>query len=234
MSTPHPETAAPGKSDLERWAWIVLLLDAVEQAGLAPVEADRFHNLAYFANCLAPVYDLPVSDGKIMKNRRGPFYPDLQWDLDRLVVMGAVTMRSFDPFRDRNGWWFRASYVLPSRSSELVESIRQSPRLARIHNFQVELAFAFADLPDEVKNTTADRDANYADPTVLNGDLIDFAEWDEDNYTELAAESVTNYAPSGVRLNARDRLHLYFRYLKRVPPVPATPEDVEARRQVAG
>jgi hypothetical protein len=156
-----------------------------------------------------------------MKFVRGPFYPDFQWDLDRLVVMGMVNLRTFEPFEDVHGWWFNASYVMARSTLEHIPVIRQSPRLARIHQFQMEIATAFADMPEEVQRTSSERDATYADPTVLEGALIDYADWTRrKNFTHEAAQAISDYSPPGVRLNARDRIHLYFRYLRRVDPIP--------------
>jgi hypothetical protein len=210
----------PGTSDVERWSWILLLLDAAEQAGLTPIDVGQFHRLAYFANCLSPVYDLPVAEGKVMKFVRGPHFTDVQWDLDRLYVMGKVDLRSFEPFHDENGWWFRASYVLNSATIEDIDRIRVSPRLARVHDFQVELAFAYAHMSEEEQETSSNRDVTYADPLVPEGELIDYAEWDEEkNYTEQTVESMSRYLPRDFRVQPRDRIHLYFRYLTRVEPV---------------
>lgn len=208
-----------GASDEERWSWLLLLLDAAEQAGLTPISVARFHQLAYFANCLAPVYDLPAEDGKVMKFVRGPHFTNFQWDLDRLVVLGKISVRNFEPFEDLHGWWFTASYVLSDGTFEEINTIRVSPRLARVHDFQVELAFAFASLTDEVQETSPDRDATYADPLAPEGEIVDFAEWDPSNYTKDAVDGMTRYVPAGLRLQPRDRIHLYFRYLTRVDPV---------------
>jgi hypothetical protein len=216
---PAPELAP---TEVERWAWILLLLDSAERAGLTPIETPRFHTLAFFANCLAPVYDLPAASDKIIKFARGPFYPDFQWDLDRLVAMGFVELRSFEPFQDARGWWFTASYVASARALHSIEYLRESPRLARIHAFQRELASAFADLPDVVQGTSPERDATFADPTVPEGALIDFAAW-ADNHSGQAAEAVSQLVGPGLRLGPRDRIHLYFRYLGRVEP--AGPPD---------
>jgi hypothetical protein len=217
-----------------QWAWILLLLNAAERAGLTPIETPRLHRLAYFANCLAPVYDLPAADGKIMKFVRGPFYPDLQWDIDRLVAMGLVELRTFEPFRDAQGWWFSASYVMPPAGIAIISTIRESPRLARIYEFQLELAAAFADLPEDVQNTSGERDATYADPKVPEGALIDFADWDRRNFTDQAAELLASHAPANLRLGQRDRIHLYFRYLRRVDPLFLGGDETSMQARAAG
>lgn len=230
---PGPGTPEQGVP-VARWAWILLLLDAAERAGLTPIETPRLHRLAYFANCLAPVYDLPVADGKIMKFVRGPFYPDLQWDTDRLVAMGLVELRTFEPFRDTQGWWFSASYVMPPAGVATIATILESPRLARVYEFQLELAAAFSDLPEDVQHTSGERDATYADPKVPEGALIDFADWDRRNFTDKAADLLASHAPANLRLGQRDRIHLYFRYLRRVDPLLMSGEETSMQARAAG
>jgi hypothetical protein len=229
----EPTTDPPERSDAERWSWILLLIDAAEQAGLTPIDAARLHRLAFFANCLSPVYDLPEEDGKITKHSRGPHYAELQWDLDRLYVMGKVEMRSFTPFEDRTGWWFTASYALSPSTLGEMSYFRRSPRLARIHDFQVELAFAYADLPDETQVALVERDATYGQTTAADGDVIDFAEWNRQNFSYARAKAVSDFVPRDFPLGSRDRLHLYLRYLSRLAGGSGEGGDPRATR-VAG
>ena len=99
-------------ADLGRRVWLLLLLDGAERAGIAPLAEMRLHRLVFLANVLAPVYDLPVEDGKVVKYRRGPFYPDVQWDLDRLAVSGLADISEIRHIKDEHGWWFSAKYGL--------------------------------------------------------------------------------------------------------------------------
>ena len=70
---------------------VVRLLEAAERAGITPIPARRLHAYAYLADVLSPVWDLQPFDGKVLKVKHGPHYPDLQREVDRLVVMGLVT-----------------------------------------------------------------------------------------------------------------------------------------------
>lgn len=49
-----------GAPDLTARMWLLLVFDACERAGVAPLSVERLHRLVYLANALAPVYDLAV------------------------------------------------------------------------------------------------------------------------------------------------------------------------------
>src|SRR5712671_607892 len=92
--------------------WLLFLLDASERAGIAPLSVERLHRLVYLANALAPVYELLVPDGYILKYRRGPFFPLVHWDIGRLVAQGLVTATGSRPTKDKLGYWMAANYSL--------------------------------------------------------------------------------------------------------------------------
>jgi hypothetical protein len=198
-----------------RRSWLLLLLDGVARAGLPSVEAMRLHRLAFLANCLAAMYDLPAADGKILKYQRGPFYPVFQWDLDRLVAMGLVEVRSLRHELDVFGPWFHAEYALSSVALPAVEHLRRAPGLERTHRFLVEIATAYAALPEDHREQAALVDATYADPLKLEGSVIDYAQWHVRNFSIGTANAFEQYLASGIRLSQREKLHLYFHYLDR-------------------
>lgn len=202
-----------------RRAWLLLVLNAAERAGITPLDVEQLHRFAYLANCLSPVYDLPSADGKILKYKRGPFYPDLQWDVDRFWAMGLVDRRGAHPVQDEHGWWFAASYVLSKAGFGAVKTVLQSPRQARMSSFLGELAVAYAFLSDAGRSDAALADATYADTRYSNDDLIDFGEWDsavQANRSVATAEAFDRVVPGHHALSKRDRLHLYLRHLDRL------------------
>jgi hypothetical protein len=198
---------------------LLLLLDGAERAALTPLPEEQLHRLAYLANCLSPIYDLPVWDGKIMKQNRGPFYADLQWDCERLVVQGFAQGFLHHPSRpgQRKGRSRdQLAYALTPDGFEAITQTLCAPRAARIHRFLVELNAAFGSLHEPIRGTAASKDANYAGPHVEPGMLIDFAEWDLSNRSASAAHAFAHFAPKGLALNRRDKIHLYLRYLGRL------------------
>ena len=75
---------------LKRKIRLICILDAAAKAGLDPVPVAALHVIAYFADVLAPVWQLPVLDSVVLKQLRRPFFPRLQADLDYLVGSGVV------------------------------------------------------------------------------------------------------------------------------------------------
>ena len=69
---------------------ILLLLDAAERVGIVPLASERLHAFTYLADVLSPVWGLAPFDGKIYKSEGGPHFPDIQEELDHLVVLGLV------------------------------------------------------------------------------------------------------------------------------------------------
>jgi hypothetical protein len=108
--------------DLGARMWLLLLLDAAERSGIAPVSVKRLHRLVYLANAMAPVYDLLTPDGYILKYKRGPFFPAVQWDIDRLSAQGLAQVSNSKRLEDELGWWFEANYSLTKLGMEAVDT----------------------------------------------------------------------------------------------------------------
>ena len=70
------------------------------------------HALAYLSNALAPIWNLLPFDGKLLKRQRGPYYPALQWDLERLVAQGLVRVSGLRYVKDASRWRIDADYSL--------------------------------------------------------------------------------------------------------------------------
>ena len=68
---------------------LLVVIDAAERVGLTPLPVGPLHTLAYLTDALAPVWNLPVLDGQILKQVQ-PFFPLLQADVDRLVGRGLL------------------------------------------------------------------------------------------------------------------------------------------------
>jgi hypothetical protein len=151
-----------------------------------------------------------------MKYRRGPFYPTLQWDLDRLVAQGLLAMIGFRRVRDNLGPWFHASYTLSDKAFRLIAALTIAPQAARMHAYLQEVTLAYASLPEVGRENAALEDATYNDPEVHLNSLIDFGEWEKRNFTVKTADAFARLSPAGISLTGRDKLHLYFRYLNRM------------------
>jgi hypothetical protein len=202
--------------NLSRRVWVLCLVDAVEQAGLTPIRSDRLHRLAFLANCLSPTYGLDPLDGKIYKYRSGPLYPDIQWDLDRMAMQGLIQIADIAQIPVSGITLFAANYSMQQKGIEIVQEFARAPQICRRCAFLAEVAAAFGSLRGDNQEFAALKDATYDDPDMATGDLIDFAEWQDRNFSTKTANAFGQFVPGRLPLNNRDRLYLYFRYLDRV------------------
>lgn len=206
-------------NEADHWAraWLMTLLDGAARAGLTPLPHAAIHHLAFLANVLAPVYGLPVETGLVTRWKRGPYSAELQWDLDRLAIMGLARLDSVKPVNDQ-GKWFIARYGLGPLAQAFLENALTVDSLARAHRFHCELFAAYASLPTTHRGAAATEDATYAN--TIDGDLreretvIDFAEWRNRNYTQRASATLERQL-DGVPVDPRRRIHVYLRYLAR-------------------
>lgn len=204
-------------ASLRRQVRMLVLLDAAEEAGLVPMKILRLHSFAYLANVLAPVWDLPALDGKILKRRGGPFYPVLQHDLDRLVGRGMVLISGLNHVRDEDKRWrLEGSYCLNRNfAGDALQVLRGYEEDAVFTSFVKELAYALSALSDEDLDRAVSEDATYSDPLVSFGNIVDFDEWRKTNYSANAARQFEHLIPLGSEATPGEMLHLYVRHLHR-------------------
>ncbi len=191
---------------------VLVLLDALARVGLVPTGAEALHEIAYLANVLSPVFDLNPLDAKLLKRASGPYYPELQQAIDRLVGGGLV---------DAMGLKYR--YVAEDTRYRVIAAYRlRRPRVqdaldrhAQVFSeealFLRELAAAYSALTDEQLGRAAREDARYADQSVDIDNVIDFGEYDQPskNFSRNAALA---FAP-GRGLEPAERLYLYLDHL---------------------
>ena len=201
---------------LRRQVRVVLLLDAAEAAGLAPLKILRLHTFAYLSNVLAPVWDMPVLNGAVLKRSGGPFYPDLQYDIDRLVGRGVVVISEVGHVQDKGKRWrLDGAYRLrPEFSRPVLDALQQFPDERRLRTFIVELGYALSALSDEDFDRAVSEDATYSDPTVTNNNIIDFSQWRQRNFSANAAARFDDFIPGG-NATPGEKVHLYVRHLQR-------------------
>ena len=194
---------------------LVVLLDSAEKAGLVPLSVLRLHSLAFLSNVLAPVWNMQALDGKILKRRGGPFYPELQHDLDRLVGMGVVVVSNLSHVRDEDQRWrLEGSFRLHREyASGILDCIKQYETERLVGTFLQELAYALSALDDDDLDRITTKDATYSDPVVSVGNVIDFAEWRNVNYSANAARHFERLLPNGSHATPGEMLHLYARHL---------------------
>jgi hypothetical protein len=207
--------SVPSPKKIERRLRLIMLLDASEKAGLSPTPILQLHTFAYLSNVLAPVWEMPILDGKIYKRRGGPFYPVLQQDLDRLVGMGVVTITGVKYVQDDKRWRLEGSYNLNHPFADRILDFAAELHPEReFRDFLRELAYALSALPDTDIARTTDQDATYADPVVDFGNVVDFDEWQKRNFSSNAAQAFERLLPGGARATTGEKLHLYLRHVE--------------------
>lgn len=192
---------------------LILLLDACEAADMSPVPVMRLHALAFLANVLSPIWSVRSYDGKILKRRGGPFYPELQKELDRLVGLGFVTVTDVSHVQDEGRWRLSGSFALRSETSNAIVDLAKSFRIERqTIEFLRRLAFA-ATRSTKPLEDLVQFDATWSDKRTGVGDVIDFSEWKEANYSAFAAQTFDKLGPFGPTIGKGEKLPLYVRFL---------------------
>ena len=231
MSATAVEVEVDGRelAKLKRRCRVLLLLDAAEQVGIAPLRSERLHAFAYLADVLSPVWNLVPFDGKVYKSEGGPRYPDLQDEIDSLVVLGLVEVSGL-VYEARAGGGARisGSYGLNFESEHLesifcalgARSVEEAldPEDRNLHAYLVELAGALATLPDDEIESATGVDVTYRVRAELHN-VVDFAEWVDDEWAAnpswRAAERFEAFLPAESKMISGEKLYLYAAYLGR-------------------
>ena len=199
---------------LQRRFRLLMLLDGADRAGIAPIHVSRLHTYAYLSNVLAPVWNARVFDGRLLKRQGGPFYPELQRDLDRLVGMGLVVITGLGHVPSEDGRWrLDGSFALNRElAADALQSLATFPEERGMQAFLVEVAYAVSALSDSEFDRLPREDATYSDPNIDYGSVVDFAEWRERNYSADAAHHFAHLSEGAM---PSELLHLYVRHLHR-------------------
>ncbi len=193
-------------------AWVLLLLDGISRTGLSPLSKLRFHRLAYLSNCMARLFEIRPADERIVKFRRGPFYPTLQWHLDRLVGTSLAQISAVRHFNDVSGPWMDATYSISRRGVAVVKALSEIQAMCALGSFLLEVSKAYASQNEEALDEILLADVTYDDPRHGLGTVIDFQQF-RDNLSVQAAESFARFASVPQALTVEDELHLYTAYL---------------------
>lgn len=183
--------------------WIILLLRATTFSGIATVPSDLFHRLVYFVNALMPAVGLESETARVLKASYGPFFPDYQWDLDRLVGMSLVDVIDFTSHpEDKN---FFGQYSISRSGVQLAEKIAMSSEFfSDVERAISEIVSAFVAAPGALNSEAPNFDANFGQDTVRLDAIIDFGEWNEKNYSTEAAQFLYDRWLSRLKLRSEE------------------------------
>jgi hypothetical protein len=194
--------------------WVLLAIDACDRAGLLPISKTRLHRMIFLSNCLAELYQTTPPAKRVLKYKRGPFYPDVQWQLDRLNAMGLLNVSNLLVAKDEHGPWMEADYSITEAGIDTTNIIRETPLGKSTGNYVDELVFAFGRLGERGLDDLAFSELNYAAPGVAVGALITF----EDASSNLALMKTQDFeraAPEALTNRIREKLQLYLRYIEK-------------------
>lgn len=199
-------------SDAGVWkTWALICVAEASRMGLAPLAAAQVHVLLYLANTLAPLYEVDRVRGRILKRGAYPFYPDVQPELDRLAFSGILSIESVDFGPHKH---LAAHYGLGPRGSSVCAALlshsKDADRTARLFREVVSVCFGkFLG----TKAAIGPIDANYGSNDVLDGEVVDFSEWQDDNKNIQVARYLIDKLSDMRPHVRRDGVRLYCGYL---------------------
>ena len=200
---------------------VLRLMRALIHSGLEEVSLEDFHAFAFFAEALAPIWNVGSPLGDVLKEEDGPHYPALQRELDRLVGLGLVTVSRLTS-NDRGGRW-RLDVAFSINVKAVVEVLAvadampdEDPNAA---DFLAELAFSFSDIPVGLRDDAARVDAAWSAPSAAAGRIISLTSskgrTGPGNFSADAARHFQTFAPEGVTLTPAEQTSLYMSLMKR-------------------
>ena len=196
---------------LYRRAWILAMLDCAEKFGVTPLSRDELHTLAFLGDALAPVYELTAPDKSVLKSADGPFFPAVQWDVDRLAAQGLIDR---EVAGDATG---EATYSCSASGQAVARRLSGSPLVDEATGYLHELIAAFGSIGVGERSSISRADATYASRETP-GTVLDFGDWEqpsERNYSFRTTRSFESLNARGSPFSPRERMHLYVRYLIR-------------------
>jgi len=195
--------------------WLAFLADAGYRAGLLPLSKRRVHRLVFLSNCLAPLFEATPNTAQIVKYKHGPFYPQIQWQLDRLATMGVLNIANIEYTHDRRGWWVDADYGLGPLMEPVLSHCRRTAYGERLGDYLTEVVAGFASLRAAALDEVALRDENYDRSGTTDDTFIDFSE-QEENFSLQTAKAFRTVLPHELVPTRKEELFLYMRFLEAV------------------
>jgi hypothetical protein len=193
--------------------WLTFLMQAAHRAGLTPLSKQRLHRVVFLSNCLAPLFQATPTTARIVKYKHGPFYPLIQWELDRLATMGVLSVANIKYTYDDRGWWVNADYAPDRLAASVMAHCRRTPYGQHLDDYLTEVVAAFASLPATALDDVALRDENYDRPGATDDTFIDFSEH-EKNFSLQTARAFRKVLPAELIPTQKEELFLYMRFLE--------------------
>ena len=198
---------------------VLMLLDAVDYAVISPISIPRLHTLAFLADILSPIYEFAPVKGRILKRREYPYFPDLQWEIDRLIGLHLVVPSDLSAVIEPAGAHVNAALSLERhRTKPLLALVHSDQAFLRQRSYFRELAGALSNIADTELDAATRSDVTWG--AGHKGSLIDYAEWRAQNYSAMSADRIEEIATQafgqeGAKLSPGAKVSLYVQYLRR-------------------
>ena len=196
-----------------------MLLDAADYSVISPIPLLRFHALVFLADVLSPIYNFVPISGRILKRRTGPYFPDLQWEVDRLIGLNLVVPQGLVPIIEGSSAHIDTSIALHRPYAfDLLHLIYSDQQFTHYRGFFRELAGALSNLDDKELDAATQADATWS--AGHTGAVIDYAEWRAKNFSSTSTKRLEDMTAEslGIRnfqLSPGAKLNLYVQFLRR-------------------
>lgn len=192
-------------------AWVLICLAESDRIGAAPLSATQLHVTLYLANTLAELFSINRVRGRILKRGTFPFYPDVQREIDRLAFSGVLGIECVD-FGAKGH--MNPHYVLGPKGTAIHRSLlAHSPEATRTSKLFRELISACFGRFLAANAAIGPIDANYGSNLVLEGEVVDFSEWADENRNLEVAHYLIGRLKAMRPNTERDGVRLYCDYL---------------------
>ena len=219
-------------TQVRRRVRILILLDAADYAVISPIPLPRFHALAFLADVLSPIYHFIPLSGRILKRRTGPYFPDLQWEVDRLIGLNLVMPHGLVPVIDDSNAHVDTSIALHRPYVvDLLHLIYADKQFLHYKNFFRELAGALSNIDDPDLDAATQSDVTWRAGHA--GAVIDYAEWRAKNFSSMSTKRLEEMTAESLgipnmRLSPGAKLNLYAQFLRRAVD-PSVAENLHWR-----
>lgn len=180
---------------------------------MLPIPKRLFHRIIYLSNCLAPLFEATPTAATIVKYKRGPFYPTLQWYLDRLAVLGVLKVQDVEYLTDKHGVWMEAIYLTNSTTRHVINTCTQIRYGRQIEEYLTEMIFAVASISSRTWDSAALYDSTYDEAGKTEGAFIDFSD-PSNNLSVQTARAFQTVLPKGIVISPKEEMFLYLRFLE--------------------
>lgn len=197
-------------------AWMLILLQAGTVAGFVPMRSTMLHRLVFLSNTLAQVYETVPPSEFVLKHRRGPFYPQAQFELERMAAQGLVTLTDLHWSTQGSDLQLRVSFSLSKGGRMLARRwTEESQWCSQVQSFLTDLCVAVASVDDGREVEAADHDLTYNQPWASQYAVIAFRN-PQERLSQRGVDAIADMAPDGLEPNRQHQLRLYLKYLEKL------------------